>query len=364
MNKMAGTAVLFTASIMPFAGFSELIALSSSEASLAARTYITNFNRVSAYPDEGLGGKSSVLPLAFSRGDYEYVILGSQDDLSDLETDWQVVRLGQGGTMCYADISTNEADLLYAATETFVLNNANGERSYFFSRNDSIAVQSGLSNALTTSYLFEDSNGDLRLRLEGDGGLSLFRSPDFVSIEVCSPWILKGTNAIVEKAAVIPALTNRVIACSDKPGAVATYRDARALSGTNVTGAVLAVFFDVNRDGDCDAYLTDGARSIGGGTNEWSLVLHGTNGWTLAESDFVSTNEVATGEDLPLFAGGRPYTSPRTLVAATNDFFAVSKLMWWHSSEYLEIGAPEIEVSDPRGLNKLEKLPCETFDSP
>ena len=197
-----------------------------------------------------------------------------------------------------------------------------------------------------------------------DGGLSLFRSPGFVSIEECGPWILKETNAVVETAPVIPPLTNRVIACSDKAGAVAVYRATRAQTGTNVTGAVSAVFFDVNRDGDCDAYLTDAARSLGGGTNEWSLCTHGTNGWAMATSDFVSDVDVATGEELSIVGGGRPYRSPMTLLAATNDFFAVSKFTWWHSDEYLEIGAPEIEVANTRGLKKLEKLPCEAFAYP
>lgn len=195
-----------------------------------------------------------------------------------------------------------------------------------------------------------------------DGGLSLFRSPDFISVEVCDPWILKGTNAVVEQAANIPPLTSRVIACSDKAGAAALYRACRSQTGTNVAGSVSAVFFDVNRDGDCDAYLTDETRATDEGKFEWSLALHGTNGWMMAEADFVSDVELATGEHLALTAGGRPYTSPKTLVAATNDFFAVSKWMWWHSDEYLEIGAPEIEVSNPRELNKLEKLPCEVIE--
>ena len=328
-----------------------------------AQGYIGCMNLESDYAESEI--KVVINPYSISFGLDSFLVLACNEDMA---SDGVVVawhKYLSATNLPYAIDNVGEPCSVFRRSEMFLLKRKEAQPTLFFShatyRQDS--NETWQVSYDTKRVDFDEQGRPYGVRLP-DGGLSLFRSPDFVSIDVCDPWILKGTNAIVEKAAVIPALTNRVIACSDKPGAVATYRDARAMSGTNVTGAVLAVFFDVNRDGDCDAYLTDGARSIGGGTNEWSLVLHGTNGWTLAESDFVSTNEVATGEDRPLFAGGRPYTSPRTLVAATNDFFAVSKLMWWHSSEYLEIGAPEIEVSDPRGLNKLEKLPCETFDSP
>lgn len=336
-----------------------LTVLELEQVSSIARKYITKFNRQSAYLNNGLEGETQVIPFSISCGTEKFVLLGCQDDISDIETDWHIVRLKSDGELEYVNILTNEVDLLYSIKEVFVLSRKNGTRSLFFSRNDLPDV---MTNIATTCHIFNVDQNELSVQTLNDGGLSLFRSPDFISVEVCDPWILKGTNAVVEQAANIPPLTSRVIACSDKAGAAALYRACRSQTGTNVVGSVSAVFFDVNRDGDCDAYLTDETRATDEGKFEWSLALHGTNGWMMAEADFVSDVELATGEHLALTAGGRPYTSPKTLVAATNDFFAVSKWMWWHSDEYLEIGAPEIEVSNPRELNKLEKLPCEVIE--
>ena len=311
--------------------------------------------------------QGAVLPYALSsQGSNEYVMTIGWLSFNSDGNDFEVCSyLSPTNCPVLYDDDSEEHEFYARDSECFLLKRHGVQPTFLFSHVQSRRVGNGeWQTQYTTKRIDFDAQGRPYGVSLPDGGLSLFRSPEFVSIEECGPWILKGTNAVVETAPVIPPLTNRVIACSDKAGAIAVYRATRAQTGTNVTGAVSAVFFDVNRDGDCDAYLTDAARSLGGGTNEWSLCTHGTNGWEMATSDFVSDVDVATGEELSIAGGGRPYRSPMTLLAATNDFFAVSKFTWWHSDEYLEIGAPEIEVANTRGLKKLEKLPCEAFAYP